>query len=190
MKQITGGIARLWKLIQGIGLERFELRPSDDGWILRGVILRVHERIPVETSYSICCDARWETVSAEIRLLDDAGERRLVVDAYKGKWLANGKSLPLPIHCVDIDLGWSPSTNTLPIRRLNLSVGAEREAVAAWVRFPELSVEPLDQQYKRLAHHAYLYSSDAGAFTAEIQVDDYGLVEEYKEGWKRMDGMA
>jgi len=88
---------------------------------------------------------------------------------------------------VDIDLGWSPSTNTLPIRRLNLEVGqASGEVIAAWVRFPELALQPLPQEYTRLAERQYRYSSRGGAFVANLVVDDHDLVLDYEGFWQRV----
>jgi hypothetical protein len=43
--------------------------------------------------------------------------------------------------CVNIDLNFSPSTNLLPIRRLDLSVGASAIVRAAWLRFPGMNVQ-------------------------------------------------
>lgn len=66
---------------------------------------------------------------------------------------------------IDIDLGWSPSTNTLPIKRLNLEIGqSSGELIAAWVRFPELTLQPLPQEHIRLAERQYRYSSRGSAF--------------------------
>src|SRR5205814_2718699 len=52
--------------------------------------------------------------------------------------------------CLDVDLGITPSTNTLPIRRLGLAVGQAKEVRAAWIVFPELEVRLLTQTYTRL----------------------------------------
>ena len=79
----------------------------------------------------------------------------------------------------------TPATNTLPIRRLNLHVGGSESVIAAWVKFPELTVEPLSQRYTRLAKDTYSYESNTG-FSAEIVVDDLGLVNMYPGGWERI----
>ena len=86
------------------------------------------------------------------------------------------------IGCTDVDLGLSPSTNTLPIRRLNLAIGASHTIQAAWVVFPELSVQKAAQTYTRVDEFTYRYSS--GTFEAELGVDDDGLVTSYA-AWHR-----
>ncbi len=87
--------------------------------------------------------------------------------------------------CIDVDLGITPSTNTLPIRRLNLQVGESADVTAAWVRFPELTVEPLAQRYTRLDERRYRYESTTG-FSAELEVDELGLVVRYGDIWERV----
>jgi hypothetical protein len=81
-----------------------------------------------------------------------------------------------------VDLGCSPSTNTLPIRRLRLGVGASHTIQAAWVRFPELTVVKAAQTYTRVDDLTYRYAS--GDFQAELTVDDDGLVTAYA-AWQR-----
>ena len=57
--------------------------------------------------------------------------------------------------------------------------------MAAWVKFSELTVQPLSQRYTRIAANTYHYESNTG-FSAEIVVDDLGLVTTYSGGWKRI----
>jgi hypothetical protein len=74
----------------------------------------------------------------------------------------------------------------LPIRRLDPAIGEAVALTAVWVRFPELTIEPLPQRYIRLAERRYRYESAGGAFVAEIEVDDLGLVTTYEGGWRRI----
>jgi hypothetical protein len=87
---------------------------------------------------------------------------------------------------IDIDLGVTPATNTLPIRRLAPAVGRAVDVTALWVRFPELTIEPLPQRYTRTTQDRYRYESAGGAFVAELEVDDLGLVVTYEGGWQRI----
>jgi hypothetical protein len=135
----------------------------------------------------VVCDASWQTRRADVRLRDAAGERTLAVVADGGRWTVNGREDESIRGCVDIDLAWSPSTNTLPIRRLRLAVGSASGVVtAAWVRFPELSLQPLPQEYRRLSERRYRYESHGGAFAADLEVDGEGLVLDYEGVWRRV----
>jgi uncharacterized protein len=93
--------------------------------------------------------------------------------------------IPAVAGCLDVDLAFTPATNILPLRRLHLAVGESREMTAAWVRFPDLSVEPLAQRYTRLDERRVRYESRDGSFTAELEVDDLGLVVSYPPLWAR-----
>jgi hypothetical protein len=134
-------------------------------------------------------DAAWQTQAATVTSFDTPGARFHVENGKWSEWRGGGSSpreLPDLAGSVDVDLGISPSTNTLPIRRLNLAIGESRELTAAWVRFPELTVEPLAQRYTRVAERRYRYESIASGFTAELEVDDLGLVVEYEGLWRRV----
>jgi hypothetical protein len=101
-------------------------------------------------------------------------------------WYRNGERVNGVDDLVDIDLSVSPATNTLPIRRLALQIGESHAVDAVWVRFPELTIERLDQTYTRLDARRYRYQSGRGTFTAEIEVDDHGVVVRYSNLWERM----
>jgi hypothetical protein len=83
--------------------------------------------------------------------------------------------------CIDLDLNFSPSTNLLPIRRLHLRIGEQAPVRAAWLRFPSLALEPLDQSYRRTGVTTYLYVSAGG--TAELRVNEAGFVTDYPNIW-------
>lgn len=121
-------------------------------------------------SYRVAVDSSWRTRSLRVSGFVGSSPFALSLDA------------PLPEGCIDVDLGFTPSTNTLPIRRLGLRVGEEAPVSAWWLRYPALTLERLDQTYRRLSEFTWRYSSASG-FTAELGVDEYGMVREYEGGW-------
>lgn len=178
--------AGLWKWVKSPGLERFELLRLQQGWIIRGTVVRLAESGPAEASYTVSCDDSWRTRAASISCRDAAGERTLKVNVQSGVWYANGTAADAVASCVDIDLEWSPSTNTIPIRRLNLGVGeSSGPLTAAWVRFPALTIQPLLQEYERTSARTYRYTSGGGKFLADLAVDEEGLVLSYEGIWQR-----
>ena len=86
--------------------------------------------------------------------------------------------------CIDLDLGFTPATNLLTIRRLKLPVGQAAKARAAWLSFPALALEPLDQMYRRKDVSLYGYESDGGRFSTELEVNDAGFVLLYPDRWR------
>lgn len=177
----------LWRWLQGTGLERFELLRAADDWIFRGTILTLATGTAAEARYEIVCDRSFRTRQANVSVLDATGEHTLRIATENGQWRENGRENKTVNGALDIDLGWSPSTNTLPIKRLKLEIGqTSGEFMAAWVRFPDLTLQPLPQEYVRLADRQYCYSSRSGAFVANLLVDDDDLVLDYEGFWQRM----
>ena len=189
----------LWQRIDSPGSEWCALERTPDGWRVQGIVLAEVATAPVLVHYAIALASDWSTRAVEIVMRSGNAikpeELRLTV-APEQRWQierepSQDESLPqddlMALHgLTDVDLGFSPVTNTLPIRRLDPAIGEAVAVTAAWVRFPELTIEPLPQTYTRLAERRYRYESAGGAFVTEIEVDDLGLVTTYEGGWRRI----
>lgn len=70
------------------------------------------------------------------------------------------------------------------MRRLKLDVGARAAVRAAWLRFPEFSLEVAVQRYTRLSESTYLYENAHGLFKAELTVNADGFVVDYPGVWR------
>ncbi len=178
----------MWRNLQIDGIDRCELRRTAEGYSFTGTVLGVltDKRHPVETRYEIHCDDHWRTHRVQIDqvLGEESRSLSLSVEILE-RWRENGKEIPGLNECIDVDLGITPATNTLPIRRVGLEVGQRQHLTAAWVKFPELAVQPLKQTYVRLSNSTYRYEGASG-FSADIVVDDLGLVVTYPGGWERL----
>jgi hypothetical protein len=163
--------------------EHSTLTLRDGGLSLVGTVLGAEAGAPVRIEYRVFADATGMTTAAHVRDLRGFETRNLALERdTKGNWTVDGRTVRALKGCTDVDLGCSPSTNTLPIRRLRLAVQKPQTITAAWVRFPELVVVKAKQTYTRIDEFTYRYES--GTFTGEITVDDDGLVTEY-EVWRR-----
>lgn len=176
-----------WRHKLADGVERVRLAPTPDGWTITGTAAFHQGGDLCLLDYVVVCDPVWRTRST---LVDGvvAGRRvrhEIQVSAA-GDWSIDGREAPEVAGCVDVDLNFSPSTNTLPIRRLSLAVGQSARVRAAWLRFPSFALEPLDQIYRRAAADRYRYESGDGSFTADISVDDAGLVRQYPPAWEAL----
>jgi uncharacterized protein len=167
----------LWKRIDISGLEAARVAERR----LEGTAVLRHERDVCSLSYVIDCDEAWHTRSASVRGWLGSKEIQVEIVAENGMWTLNGEPVPRVSGCIDVDLNFSPSTNLLPIRRLRLDVGEEAMVRAAWLRFPSFALEPLEQHYRRTGERQYHYES--GSFSADLNVDEAGLVLEYAGVW-------
>ena len=175
----------LWKRLDHPGHEWCRLHREKGLWTLGGVAVFAFNDLACMLRYEIRCDASWATRSATIS--GTAGRKevfvRITADRH-GHWRLNGKTRAAVQGCIDVDLGFSPSTNLLPIRRLGLAVGKEARVRAAWVEFPSLKLKPLDQVYRRTGERAMRYESAGGAFVRDLTVDSDGFVTDCPGLWK------
>lgn len=174
--------AILWRRLDLPGHEAARVDRSGDGWALAGAAVFGYDGRPCRLNYLIRCDAKWRTRSAAVRGWVGDAEVEVEIEVEPaGRWRLNGSECPQVEGCLDVDLNFSPSTNLLPIRRLNLAIGEEAEVRAAWLRFPGFTLEPLPQRYRRTADDAYRYESAGGAFVRDLTVNDAGFVTRYPD---------
>jgi hypothetical protein len=85
---------------------------------------------------------------------------------------------PLDGDAADIDLGFSPLFNSLPVLRLGLLGGGSAiDLTMAFVDVPELDVSKSQQRYVPLEPGVVRFRS--GSFSADLVFDDHGIVVDY-----------
>lgn len=175
----------LWRRLDLPGHEIGRVVFEEDSWKLSGTAVFTYESSPCGLDYLVVCDDGWRTKSARLRgtIGGREIESTVSVDAEQG-WSLNGTECPTVAGCIDIDLGFSPSTNLLPIRRLSLAVGEAVEVNAAWLPFPSLQFEVLPQVYRREGERTYRYESGGGAFQRVLEVNALGFVTRYPGLWE------
>ena len=179
----------LWRRLDDVGLEHCRLWVGREQSVLEGRVLVAEAESPLEIGYTVACNRKWETQAVDVVLI--GGESSRVLELRRdeqNRWWRDDARLPDMDGLVDVDLSVTPATNTLPIGRLGLDVGASAAVDAVWVRFPELTLERLPQRYTRLDARRYRYES-GGAFVAELEVDVHDLVVRYGELWERVAGV-
>lgn len=171
----------LWRIDQPdfTGVEVFGLDEGPDGAVLRGRVVGTIDGAQFASVYEVITDPDWVTRRVSV-VCNSAARTMLLEHDGSGTWVVDGITRTDLTGCLDVDLGITPSTNTLPIRRLGLAVGDSADLQAAWVRFPEMTVQMLTQSYERTGDRSYRYWSPG--FEADLTVDDHGVVTEYGEG--------
>jgi hypothetical protein len=164
--------------------------------------------------YEIRTDTAWASVYAEVSCEGAGWLRTLRLERAAGRWRIGtaergdldrlltsaglaGAGLPGTEDpgrldaALDLDLGGSPLTNTLPIRRLGLldaPPGTTRTITVAWVLVPSLTVLAAEQCYTVRAPGKIQYTS--GDFTADLDVDPEGYLVRYPGLAERATGRA
>lgn len=175
----------LWRRLDQEGHESVSLRSNGDGFQLAGVAIFVFRQQTCGLNYFICCDPQWRTMFTKVDGWIGTQQVRCEVSVDRfWRWHFNGSERPDLDECADIDLNFSPCTNTLAIRRLNLAIGQSSRVQAAWLRFPRITLERLEQVYTRVSGSRYRYESAGGKFVTELEIDAEGLVYEYPKFWQ------
>lgn len=182
----------LWQRLESPSLEHFTLESRANGFSLKGHVVLELNGEPAHVIYTIETDTTWLTRTVLVLLSRDQGETRLELRVDDDQWWWQGEHELTNLRGrADVDLSVTPATNTLPLRRLGLEIGESVEVTAAWVKFPELTLEPLPQRYTRLSEHRYRYESGTAfaEFSADITTDADGVVTDYRHnssfGWLR-----
>jgi hypothetical protein len=158
---------------------RVELRPG--GVRAKGTQVGVGYRL----DYELEAPDGWVTRRLRATVTTAGGERSLLLEHDgAGRWLLDGADARALAGALDCDLGLSPLTNLMPVRRHALHQReGEAEIVVAWVSVPDLTVHPSRQRYEHVRPDVVRFV-DLGlheGFTAELELDADGLVLFYPE---------
>jgi hypothetical protein len=162
----------VWRGVEEWLAEACEVVLDGDRLEARGVQLGAEPR-PYRIDYELTTGAQWVTE----RLVVKCDERSLeLVRAGDGTWTANGEPQPHVEGALDCDLAFSPLTNFMPARRLS---GEAADHVMAWVSVPDLAVRRSEQRYEPIDERRVRYIGLDGDFTADLELDEDGLVVRY-----------
>lgn len=170
---------------------------SDNGWRLKGTAVFCLDAQPCHLRYEVDCDEFWRARSASVTGWIGRNAADLAIATLPGqRWSLNGAEQSRVAGCVDVDLGFTPATNLIQLRRLALGVGDSADAPAAylrldtadapavWRRAPDLVLERLEQQYQRAGPNTYDYQSPSVGYAAPLEVTDIGFVIRYPGLWE------
>ena len=176
----SDGYTARWRTWDHEHLETVMLRWENEGWTATGEVGRE------AVTYVLRLSATWQV--RQFLLFRDLDEPDLWLGADgTGRWgEMNGDHRHDLAGCTDVDLAVTPFTNSIPIRRLKLDVGASADVVAATIDIDALGVVPVRQRYERLTARRFRRTNlDSGEIT-EFDVDEYGLVHDEPDTFRRL----
>lgn len=175
-------------------MELTEVRLGANGLSARGVQIgtvgvapgeRDGEAVDVPGRYRLDYDLRTDsdlvTSSIAIEARGEGWARNLDLRrGPDGGWSAGGRPIPAVAGALDCDLGLSPLTNFMPIRRQRLTDGGEAaDFVMAWIAVPALTVHRSEQRYEPIDARTVRYVGRHRSFVGELRLDEDGFVEVY-----------
>ena len=184
----------MWSPWTTPGLEHVRVLIRPDAIVADGLILGVVRQQPFRVHYEIRCDQQWKLRAVHVSLLGDSSLPLHLLTDGEGSWTTErGEERPSLSGCRDVDISVTPFTNTLPIQRLSLQAGDSATLRMAYITVPELQVEVTEQRYTCLETTSsggrYWFEGleqGEATFTAELPVDQDGLVMDYPGLFKRV----
>lgn len=191
----------VWEGIDEWRAEVAEVELMDDGVCATGTQVGL-DPLSYRLDYTLEARERFVTSRLQVEVTGEGWSRRLhLTHDGAGRWTceadANGEvDLPPPggdpaalEGALDCDLGLSPLTNLMPVRRHRLDERDEaRDFLMAWVASPALEVTPYGQRYEHVRRGVVRFV-DRGlspGFEAELEYDGDGLVRFYPELARRV----
>jgi hypothetical protein len=153
----------------------YELQ-TDSDWVSRRLDVRTEGAGWARSVRLELAAGRWRITASEQGDLDAA----LVAAGHARAGLPGSEDPDLLYGAFDVDLGASPLTNTLPVRRLGLlhaETGVAHRLSVAWVLVPSLEVVQADQIYTPLGENRVRFADET--FSADLVMDDDGFVVDY-----------
>jgi hypothetical protein len=172
-----------WSALRWPGVEHVSISVRHGELSAAGRGIAVLDGVPTHVAYTLRTDQTGATRCVEITVSGPFPTRTRTLHADgEGHWRDDAGPLPDLDGCLDVDISFTPCTNTMPIRRLALAVGEARDIDVAYLSVPRLTVSRARQRYRRL-DSGYRY--DSGSFAADLTVDDADVVIDYPDLWRR-----
>lgn len=169
--------------LEGHDVCRLFTRPS--GVVLDGTTVFAEPGGGARLDYRVEADQEFRTRRALIRgWVGDRAVAQRVARAADGEWTLDGERCAGCSGCDDLDLGFTPATNLLQLRRIALAVGGAADVPVAWLDAGATRLERLAQRYERREDTAYWYESPTFDYRALLEVSALGFVRRYPGLWE------
>jgi hypothetical protein len=173
-------VAFFWRKMDHPGADSCRLIKLARGWRLSGAAVFWEAPYACHLQYDVVADIAFRTRSATVG--GYLGKKAIDIrirSAGTGGWRVNGALNSKLADCIDVDLGFTPATNLLVLRRLALKVGQHAEAAAAYLEFPSLRFTKLPQRYERTGRAEYAYEAPTVGYSGTLQVSSIGAIVQY-----------
>jgi hypothetical protein len=175
----------LWQRLDSPGHDACIINQNATGWKLSGSTVFLHDGNPAMLAYKVVCDADWRTLYGQVE--GWLGKRQVTFRIARTKadsWQLNDFVVPNLETCIDLDLGFTPATNLMPLRRLDLAEGQAADVPAAWLNVSTGTLTLLRQHYARRSEATYWYEAPIVHYAAVLTVNQFGFVIRYPGLWE------
>jgi uncharacterized protein len=179
----------MWASLESPGWEHVRIDDGHPEWnVFDSMLVRVDGGQIRRGGYTLILDKAWRTLELRLMVEQSPGNMTALhfLASGDGMWTdADGRHLPEFDGCIDVDIQWTPLTNTLPIRRMRLTPGQEESISVVYIPLPSLEIGVAQQRYVGLDKGHARFESVASGFTRDIAIDEEGFVVDYPNLFRR-----
>ena len=172
-----------WRRLDIPGHDAARVTEAADGYELFGQASFLDPRGPAALRYVLDLTPDW--VTRDGRISGFVGKRTVethVVRTPDG-WVLDGKTRGMG-DILDLDLGFTPATNMVQLRRVALAPGEAAAFDVAWLEAGDETLVRLPQHYQRLNGTDYDYHSPDNDYRATIVLATSGFAAVYPGLWE------
>jgi hypothetical protein len=175
----------LWRRLDAPGHDACCLEQTEGGWQLEGTAVFRENGVAALLAYRVRCDSAWRTQHGQVDgWLGAQPVSFTVARTTGGVWTLNDVPITGLENCVDLDFGFTPATNLLQLRRIDLSPGQSADVPVAWLDASSTTLEMVPQRYERRTEGTYWYESPRFDYDALLEVTPTGFVQRYPGLWE------
>lgn len=179
----------IWQHLDAPGWEHVRVISDHPAWtVFDSVLVREHGGNVLRGGYTLVTDKQWRTLELRLMLESSPGNMEGIhlLTEGDGRWTdANEQHIPELDGCLDVDIAWTPLTNSLPINRLRLEQGEKHAIRVAHISLPDLLIASVHQRYERADNSRILFSSVLQPDHVAISIDEVGFVSNFPELFSR-----
>lgn len=180
---MTSDVSAFWRRLDVPGHDAASVRQTAHGYELFGQSVFLDLRGPTALRYVLALNPDWSTI--EGRITGFIGERPVdthIVRSREG-WTLNGTKQGMA-EVVDLDLGFTPATNLLQLKRTSLGVNEVANFDVVWLEAGDEELQRLPQEYRRVSEFEYDYNSPTVNYRATIVLAPSGFAAVYPGLWE------
>ena len=173
----------LWRRLDTPGHDAALLTRSAAGWSLHGTAVFKHQSGPACIHYSVDVDTAWRAQRGTVQGFLASGRVDHLISREPEGWHLDGALVCGLEHLCDIDYGFTPATNLLPLRRVAPAPGQAVDLPVAWFDIDAATLTELPQRYERRDATTYWYMAPTVPYEGLLELSDNGFARSYPHLW-------
>lgn len=177
----------MWRRLDVPGHDAARLVRTGGGYLLEGTAVYLHATGAACIDYRVAVDDEWNTTVGRIEGFVGKHAVKHEIERDTGGWRLDGQRMPNLDSLRDLDLGFTPATNILQLRRAGPEIGRTAKLTVAWFDIGESQITALPQHYDRRSATSYKYLAPSVPYEAVLELAPNGFIQNYPGLWTMED---